>query len=251
MSRCLILLVLFGVLPANAGSVPWQLQSQFFRPPPPAPPPIGFAAAASQQLYPSGSGSQTLSVTLPAVNAGYALAFFSYWDDSPTANISGVTWGGSSMTLITNISPNSTQRLYVYGHALGDVSAGSVNVVASYSGTIDEYVAGVVVVSNVVQTSSVRGVAATGDESTAASYSISVTSASGDLVVDNFMSSFSSPVTAGAGQTKRWEQNDGSAGVDGVSSTKAGAAETTSVSYSFSSVADTRAIAAVSLKQNP
>lgn len=251
MIRYLILLVLFGVLRVSAGSVPWQLQSQFFQPPPPAPPPIGFAAAASQQLYPSGSGSQTLSVTLPAVNAGYALAFFNYWDDGTTTSISGVTWGGTPMTLITNISPNSTQRLYVYGYALGNVSAGSVNVVASYSGTIDEYVAGVVVVSNVVQTSSVRGVAATGDESTASSYSISVTSALGDLVVDNFMSSFSSTVTAGAGQTKRWEQNDSNSGLDGVSSTKAGASGTTSVSYSFSSVSDTRGIAAVSLKQNP
>jgi hypothetical protein len=213
---------------------------------------ITFDAASVQAGSASGSTSLTWSHTVTSAGSDRILIVGVGVDQNQTccATVTGVTYGGVSMTLVpggTSTRSGATRSELWY---LLNPPAGANNVVVTLSGSADVR-AGATSYTGVNQSTPFGTAAsATGDSSTA---SVNVSSAAGELVVDHAsLESTSAYFTVGAGQTLRYASHgsDGSGGSNNNApiggSSEPGAA-TVTMSWSLSSGKDW-AIVAVPLK---
>ena len=151
--------------------------------------------------------------------------------DGLGANVTGVTYGGQTLTQVGRGAGNHAVEIW----ALAAPVAGLNNVTINFAGNTAA-TAGAITFNGVDQLSPTGTFASASGTSTAAS--VAVASAPGDLVLDvqywerNFLDLLGSP-SNGPGQTAIWNQN---VGQDfGATSTKAGAATVTmSGSFPFS-----------------
>lgn len=144
-----------------------------------------------------------------------------------TEDVSGITYNGVSMADLGTATNGSTR-----GRCFGLVApaSGSHTVAVSYSGTTTASVVGCISCTGVDQTgsassSTVRGGAATTATGTSSTPTQTVTSATGDLVIDGIaVSSLVTISSQGSGQTLDWNDSDAGANIRrGAGSHEAGA----------------------------
>ena len=185
-------------------------------------------AAATSRGFIANSTSLTLSHTpgtgpnrllLVAVGVGATQA-----TDTPAGGpVTGVTFGGVAMTRVTSVT-NSPARSYIY--SLINPPSGATNVVVS-AGSASSMSVGATTFTNVNQTTPL-GAAATNSAATGTTASVTVSSASGELVfstADWDVGLVAQVVSPGAGQTQLWATNGNYTGA--AASTKPGAASVT------------------------
>ena len=135
---------------------------------------------------------------------------------------SGVTYGGTAMTLVGRGQNSHTVEIW----RLLNPAVGTANIVASFGGQSEEVVGGAVSFDGVHQTTPTGTFAGASGSSNSPSRVVS--SATGELVLDVLMARDQPTATAGAGQTARWNRTNGGSGrVRGAGSTEAGAASVT------------------------
>ncbi|WP_186289687.1 cadherin-like domain-containing protein [Methylomonas koyamae] len=158
--------------------------------------------------------------------------------DDPTVNVNSVTYGGVALTQVGRSANNHAVEIWT----LVNPTVGSANIVVSLSGTTG-VAAGATNYNGVAQSTAYYGfVGASGTGTTA---SVTVASASGDLVIDSqYWQGIPSGGAVGSGQTLLWQRQN--AVLTGGSTSEAGAASVV-MSGSFSSSAQWE-IAAVSIK---
>ncbi|WP_040549672.1 carboxypeptidase regulatory-like domain-containing protein [Pedosphaera parvula] len=166
----------------------------------------------------NGNGSSlTFAHTTGAGTNGLLLVGVST-DNSTT--VSSVTYGGINLTNVGGATAPGNPKPRAEIWSLPNPPVGSNNVVVTLSGSAN-IVAGAATFTGVSQTAPLGNF--TGTSSSSGSPSVSVSSASGELVFDTVSAGAS--VTPGAGQTQRWNQTQ--AAISGGSSTQPGAASTT------------------------
>jgi hypothetical protein len=158
----------------------------------------------------------------------------------PDLGVSGVTYGGTALSLVGTRAYAVYQKIWIYG--LVAPATGTADVVVTFSRAPDGgAIVGVVTFTGVNQSVPVGAFAgATGNSITP---SLDVSSASGELVFDT-VNHFWGPLTAGAGQTQRWSAQ--SADINGGGSTEPGASTVTMSWTAYGS--NTWVIGAVSIK---
>ena len=160
------------------------------------------------------------------------------WSGAGTAQtISSATFGGTTLTSVGNESGNDP-RVAIY-YLLAPAASTTANVVVTFSGLVNA-VAGALTFAGVNQTTPLGTFAGATGTSTAPS--VNATTVANDLVFDR--SRRDATLTAGAGQTSRWNVLQGS---QGSASTET--ATTTSTTMSWTAGASgTWAIGAVPIK---
>lgn len=153
--------------------------------------------------------------------------------------VTGITYNGVAMTQLVVIQNTPDCKVEIWG--LAAPATGANNVVVTLSG-LEAVGSGAISFTGVDQSSSTSS-PQTNSADSATSSSVTVTSATGDMVVDIVGTSSMSP-TVGAGQTQRYTTSP-AAGF-GNGSTEAGAASVV-MSWTFSS--NSVAQAAVNIKQ--
>ncbi len=155
------------------------------------------------------------------------------------ATVSTVTYGGQLMTLIRSDNWTSLAKTWLY--RLASPPAGAQTVTVTLSAADDKVAGAITVTGSDTSTPISNHAGATGNSATP---SVTVTSASGELVVDTVTLFEGGTWTPGAGQTERWDRQQ--TPVSGAGSTEAGAA---SVTMSWTNTrADRWAISAASIK---
>jgi hypothetical protein len=174
---------------------------------------------------PSSTTSLTASFTVSSGTDLMLTVGVSGWSPAAVDTVTGVTYGGVALTRRAQVKNNGDDFADIW--CLVNPTVGTANVVVTCSsGT--QIVAGISCWSGVHQTTAPTSATATGD-STATAPSLTISSATGDLVLDTvaFYSSSSGAMSVGAGQTSRWNVDNGSANDSGCGSTEAGAASVT------------------------
>lgn len=156
--------------------------------------------------------------------------------------VTGVTWGGSAMTLIDAAQISVTESRAVYLWRIINPPTGASNIVMTLSAPASGY-GGVTSYTGVDQTTPIR--AFSGATGTTSPATTACASAVGDMVVDAVQYEGSgTPPSVGADQTSRWTGDQGGWFVAG--STEAGAASVT-MSWTLTTPTD-YAIKAASLQ---
>jgi hypothetical protein len=180
----------------------------------------------------TGSGTKRLMlVGISASSSGQDIA------------VSGVTYGGVSLSLVGSRAYAVYQKIWIY--QLVAPATGTADVVVTFSrAPAGGGIVGVMTFTGVDQSVPLGAFAsATGSSSTP---SVNVSSASGELVFDT-VNHYWGPLTADASQTQRWSTS--SADITGGGSTKPGAA-TTTMSWTATG-SNTWAIGAVPIRPSP
>jgi len=176
------------------------------------------ASGNTDGAYSSVTFSHTTNSALQRV---MAVGVASFGPDSPTSS-STVTYNSVSMTHV--ISKNQGEYDFAYIFSLADPSTGANNVVVTFNTNVAQYSLGAMTVYNAqvpfTQAQTAGGVGPTEP-------SITVTSATGDLVFDVAgQQQKTATLSVGAGQTQRW-LGTGSSRRDGGASTEPGGASIT------------------------
>jgi len=205
---------------------------------------IVFSSAASK-IETDNNASASLVFAQGALTDGYVVVGVSMYDAVVSASITGVTYGGTPMTLLgTQQDGNAYSEVYLFGLAVGNKAAGNYTVALTGSTGIDQLVFGVSAFSGVHQAVPTGPFAsATGSSLTA---SVTVSSGAGDVVVDILAQDVGTS-TVGVNQTLNWRQEDSTDRADGVSSRETATGATTAMSYT-ESVASSWSFGAVALK---
>jgi len=167
------------------------------------------------------TAAHTVSFTTTST-ANYMLVFSS----SPgTEASSGATYAGTAMTLLDSAYIASNLRIYAYGLKMPTVGTG--NVVVNYAGSNARTMA--IMTFSGVNQSTPTGTAARYANANSNTSGATVTSATGELVVDCFASTNAGAptLTPGDGQTLRLSRSINSAYATIATSTKAGASSVT------------------------
>ena len=159
--------------------------------------------------------------------------------------VTGVTWDGTSLNSHHVATVNGRNHNSMWELKSPAVTTG--NIVVTYSGNVRSCV-GVMVFDNVDQTTPVDTAVETATVDAAGSISRSVTSESGDLVVDSLcvtdaLGTLTSGATEGAGQTERYDLFiDATQDAIAAGSTEAGGASVT-MSWTFTDTENASIIA--------
>ncbi|HVS25963.1 MAG TPA: DUF6701 domain-containing protein [Burkholderiales bacterium] len=199
---------------------------------------VAFDAAASTS---SAASSTTFSWTHTASGANrVVIVGVSYISPSATAT---ATYGGTSMTLVGSQFTAADSRMAMFSLVNPPTGAQTVTVTLTAAPT-QGFVGGSVSFTGANQTTPTGTfVSAIGTTSPA---SLTVTSATGELVIDTLQCDNGCvSITPGGSQTQRWNLNAGAGGNFGGGSTAAGAA-TVTTTWTFTS--DNWAYGAVSVK---
>ncbi len=191
----------------------------------------------------SGPGPFTWSHTC-AGSDRLLLLFVAHYHSSNT--ISSASYNGVSMTAVTNGAAvtGSGYLCFITTFYLVAPATGSNTVSVTPSAGLFDFGACAISLSDVHQTVPLGTAAnATGYDTTP---TVTVSSATGELVVDGLVIMNSGTLTVGAGQTQRWNAPTANAFIRYAGSTESGAASTT-MSWSNSS-SQTWAIVAVPIK---
>lgn len=168
-------------------------------------------------------------------------------NDGSTGNlaISSVTFNGVAMTQVCNGNVADDSRAWIYKLVAPDIT--TANIVVTFGAATAEWInVGAANFTGVDQTTPCGTCASDTDDNT--TYSISVSSATNDLVVDMFVGENSTnSTTPGSGQTANWNRAIGAAGGAGASSRKAGASSVT-MSWTDGATSSHRVLTGVSLK---
>jgi hypothetical protein len=162
---------------------------------------------------------------------------------SSSCQASSVTYGGQSMTKITqNVAGTSTYQCSSLWYLLAP-SAGTANVTVTYQSSITNKTAGAVGLYNVKQAAPD---ASNSSSSNSGATSTSVTTlAAGSWVVDVFGSGQAvGNLTAASGQTGRWTADSGSTQSGGMSTKSVASPGSTSVTWTQSGINRSAAVAA-------
>jgi hypothetical protein len=194
----------------------------------------------------SGIQQATLTVSHTCTGSNRVLIAMTGVSASAVGNVSGVTYNGVAMTPLWNVV-NGGGSTRCTGWYLIAPDTGTHDLVATFTGgggANDEQALGGVSYTGVNQTVAVgTHASASGSSGTA---SVDVNSASGELVVDGVYF-WGAPITEGANQTKRWEnENVAGIGFSAGQSEEAGAA---TVTMSWGSGSANWVIGAVPLKK--
>jgi hypothetical protein len=130
------------------------------------------------------ASSQTTSITVPAVSKGILLVSVHTFDNLSTSDpaVTGVTYNGSAMTLLSVTgSGTPVGRTAIY--YTKSPAATTANVVASFTGTVDQSAIIAAVFSGVDQTNTFSGTAQTGNGTGATTSSLTHTTADKNCVV--------------------------------------------------------------------
>ncbi|MBK9256229.1 MAG: Ig-like domain-containing protein [Saprospiraceae bacterium] len=188
-----------------------------------------------------GSGSNRLMLVSVAVgNTGVS-------DEAAPGVVTGVTFGGTAMTLVSSVYSGNAVRSYIY--RLINPSSAAANVVISIGTKASGVIASATTFINVHQTTPLGTGQTFVGNGTDSYMTANVTSADGELVystvaIDEYIN-VQQGITTFGGQTQLWN-NSGFDWVSGASSTKAGAS-TVAVRYDFLDYEDA-CLAAVSIK---
>ena|GEM_PF-1011157 len=161
--------------------------------------------------------------------------------------VTGVTFGGTGMTLVTNQVSGvggANDDVIVYIYRLTNPASGAANVVVSLSGA-GSIAAGATTFTNVDQTTPL-GTPAVNSSTGSGSASVTNSSAGGEIVYSIVGWDENPTITVAGGQTSLWNITPGAAPLTGAASTKPGAASVVS-SYSSDNTQDW-GLAAVSVR---
>src|SRR5213083_3560675 len=127
-------------------------------------------------------------------------------NNNTTRTVSGVTYGGTALTRVGfQNAPGTQNRIELW--SLIAPSPGTANVVVTFSGSVDS-VGGAIVFSGVDQATPLGTFASANGSN--ASPSVTVSSASGQVVIDTLATNGDgSSAAAGPGQTQRWSLKTG------------------------------------------
>ena len=160
-----------------------------------------------------------------------------------TGSVSTVTYNAVSMTSIGSASGPNNTKMEMF--RLVSPSTGTNTVQVTFTGSIDGSVGGSYTFYNAHQSSFGTFASNTGSAGVSPA-TVDVSSASGETVVDCVSWDRSPAMTAGGGQTERWDADDnGDADIRGGGSTEAGA---TTVTMSWTGGSEGWAIGGVSVK---
>jgi hypothetical protein len=206
-------------------------------------PPVFDAASDARGNNSAGNPNTfTLSHTCSGSNRALILGIWHGFDGAtPTA-----TYNGVAMTLVGSIN-DAFSGVEVAQYKLSNPASGTHDIVITFVPNLGaEVSAGAVSFTNAHQTTAnLTGTQATGS-GTSSDPSVNVSSGVNEIVVDViFWSSATQTVSAGAGQTQRWNHIVGSNG--GAGSTEAGAA-TVTMSWTPTGALDAWVSADVSVK---
>lgn len=138
--------------------------------------------------------------------------------------ISSVTFNSVGLTQVCNANVVDDSRSWIYRLVAPDVA--TANIVVTFGAATAEWISvGAANFTGVDQTTPCGSCAS--DENDDATYSVAVTSATNDIVVDVFTAENATSATAGANQTANWNNAIGSSGGAGSGSREAGAASVT------------------------
>jgi len=147
-------------------------------------------------------------------------------NNNTTRPVSTVTYGGTALTRVGfQNAPGTQNRIELW--SLIAPSPGTANVVVTFSGSVDS-VGGAIVFSGVDQATPLGTFASANGSN--ASPSVTVSSASGQVVIDTLATNGDgSSAAAGPGQTQRWSLKTGNGGGNalGAGSTEPGASSVT------------------------
>lgn len=182
---------------------------------------VSFAYASTATRSTGSQNKITNSITIGAtLSGGYVVVGFAFWD-AGAASISSVTFNGSACTLLQGRTDGSSVRAALYGVAVGNLASGTYDAVVTFSANASEWCIGTTALNGANQSSqSGTGVNAGGTSTTP---SVTVSSASGEMVVDCMMNYGNVSMTVGSGQTQRWTGGQSST-TTAASSTESGAA---------------------------
>lgn len=196
---------------------------------------------ASGLTFDSGSTSASASLLLVFVTVGGT--------GSPAPSVSSITYGGVSLGSAVKIQTSGNARIELW--KLISPASGVNSIVITLSSATDGnsiICAGAMsFIDSDLSTPLGTAVSASGSGTTP---TVDITdSATDDLVIDGVVLGSDSAVTAGAGQTKRWEELVGadSYGNNGAGSTEAGASGTVTMSWTVGD--DAWGIIGVTIKQ--
>lgn len=187
---------------------------------------ITFDTADQSPNFDTAVGGTTLthSYTMGSVTNGYLLV--GVWSrlDAGEPTVSSATYNGVAMDILQTLQVASGGRLTLCG--LKNPASGTHNIVITMSGSISKMGIGVTSWGGVNQTTPTgTPVTNSGDNSTPAT--VTVSSATGEVVVD-FVFSWQVPVSGPqVGQTQRFARQLGNGNFNIYGSSKAGAASTT------------------------
>lgn len=164
-------------------------------------------------------------------------------------SVSSITYGGTSLGSAVKVQTSGDARIELW--KLVSPASGVKSIVITLSGATDadsNICAGALsFIGSDISTPLGTAVSASGESATP---TVNVTdSAADDLVVDGVVLGSSSAVTAGAGQTKRWEElvDSNGYGNNGAGSTEPGASGTVTMSWTVGN--DAWGIIAVNVKK--
>ena len=203
---------------------------------------IGVDSVSSAQVN-TGQNSGTVSHTTSAGNDRLMIVGVSINNDD-FETVTSVTYDGVALTLVGTEAQSDDARIEIW--RLIAQPTGTANVVVNFSAGLDESaVFGVMTFTGVDQTTPLGTfVSNDGDSGTA---SVTASSTAGELVLDVVAAENADALTAGSGQTDRWNlSGNSSPNVFGAGSTEPGAGSVT-MSWSLQD-SDDWAIGAVPIK---
>ncbi len=175
----------------------------------------------------------------------------SYEDDDRDGSagdlsVTSVTYAGQVLTLVGTVNGTADETARIYSLLNPPSGTGTVVVAVGNPEAGDGMVVGVATFSGVDQTTPLGAFASSSGDASPAS--VTVASGVGEIVFDTFMLDDGDAIAgAGGGQTARWNLTQ-TGNVSGSGSTKAGAAPSTSMSWTFNTGVETWALGAVSVK---
>ncbi len=184
---------------------------------------ITYDAASHAQ----GSNTSSLSWTHTVGNNGNRLLMVGVDIFSSGVSVSSVTYGGVNLTHLQGVTTDNGYDTSDLWYLKNPVS-GSATIAVTLSGLTGKIVSGAVSYSGVDQTSTTFGTPTSDYGGYVTSLSTTVTSNTGELVVDNIIvENITSGLNYGASQTERWTDNTGASGIIGAGSEQAGASSVT------------------------
>lgn len=191
---------------------------------------LGFNGIVSGQVGVQGISSSTtvlqnntISYTVPTVSNGMLLVMISH-----TEQVSTITYGGDPMELVVQNIIGNHARTAIY--KLLNPAAGTDNLVVNFSGANDRgCIIGIVTLSNVDLNNPTPYSSSTYLET--ASPTLSVTSVSGQLILDVIASNKDVLNSPGTSQTQMWNTSSGSQPTYGGASYKTATTTSTSMSW--------------------
>src|SRR5712691_11450667 len=182
---------------------------------------VGEVSSVENDLSSGFSWSHTTSGTNRLLVVGVS------WSSSSALTVTGMTYAGTAMTSIGSAvnGTNAGMALFYLPESLLPATGTSNTVQVTMSNQTNQLVAGAITFMGVNQTTPVGIFASTTGSSTAAS--VTVTSNTGETVIDTVATKIDTSPTAGVGQTQRWNPSSTQGSGWGAGSTEPGASSVT------------------------